>query len=209
MPSVMMTPRSATKCDTPPTFWRDQFAVGVDQRGAVVAHLVDHHVVGGALQVGRHLVGDGGQRVADHFERDRVERMGRHHAPPTVMISSPDGATVQASCSNSTVVVPCSWISAGPAISLPAPSSSRAIDRAGDRLARVREIDLAPACRRRARDPGRRREAQLRALADHRQPDVDHLDRLVRRMVCVAVLVERVEGGADRRGGRRFRIARG
>ena len=59
---------------------RNQLALGVEQRGAVVAHLVDHHVVGGALQVGRHLVGDGRQRVADHFERDGVEL---HRAPPT------------------------------------------------------------------------------------------------------------------------------
>ena len=34
-------------------------ALGIEQRGAVVAHLVDHHVVGSALQVGRHLVGGG------------------------------------------------------------------------------------------------------------------------------------------------------
>ena len=54
---------------------RHELAVGIDQRGAEVAHLVDHHVVGGALQVGRHLVGDRGQRVADHFQRDRIERL--------------------------------------------------------------------------------------------------------------------------------------
>ena len=52
---------------------RHERAVGRDQRGAEVAHLVDHHVVGGALQIGRHLVGDGRQRVADHLERDGVE----------------------------------------------------------------------------------------------------------------------------------------
>jgi hypothetical protein len=54
----------------------DQLAGGVDQRGAEVAHLVDHHVVGGALQVDRHLVGDRGQRIADDFERDGIERDG-------------------------------------------------------------------------------------------------------------------------------------
>ena len=124
---------------------RDQLALGVEQRGAEVAHLVDHHVVGGALQVGRHLVGDGGQRVADHFERDRVERPCRsracvlraialarralrvfgHHAPPTLMISSPDGATVQSSLLNSTVVVPSSCTIAGPTMRAPALSASR------------------------------------------------------------------------------------
>src|SRR5713226_8175553 len=85
-----------------------------------------------------HLVGDGRERVADHFERDGVEgarhsitlhptRSVRdlHHPPPTVMISSPDGATTHASRSNKTVVVPCSWMSAGPAIRSPAASVPR------------------------------------------------------------------------------------
>src|SRR5262249_22086380 len=96
----------------------------VDQRSAEVAHLVDHHVVGRPLQIDRHLVGDRRQRVADDFQRDGIET-GGHVALPTVMISSPEGATVKASPSNSTVVVPCSWISAGPLILLPLPSSSR------------------------------------------------------------------------------------
>src|SRR3981081_4499585 len=76
------------------------------------------------LQIGRHLVGDRGQRIAADFEGDGVER-GDHHAAPTAMISSPEGATVHVSCSNKTVVVPCSWMSAGPAIWLPAPSVAR------------------------------------------------------------------------------------
>ena len=101
---------------------RNELALGVEQRGAIVAHLVDHHVVGGALQVGRHLVGDGGQGVADHFERDGVEL---HRTAPMVMISSPDGATRHWSFSNSTVVVPCSWMRAGPVISAPALRSGR------------------------------------------------------------------------------------
>ncbi len=53
----------------------EKLALRVDQRGAEVAHLVDHHVVGGALQIGGHLVGDGRQRAAHHFERDRVETL--------------------------------------------------------------------------------------------------------------------------------------
>src|SRR5712691_2321941 len=48
-----------------------------------------------------------------------------HHPPPTVMISSPEGATTHASRSNRTVVVPCSWTSAGPAIRSPTPSVAR------------------------------------------------------------------------------------
>src|SRR5262245_32489767 len=49
----------------------------------------------------------------------------QHHAPPTLTINSPDGATVHASFWNSTVVVPCSCTSAGPAILVPAVSFSR------------------------------------------------------------------------------------
>ena len=120
---------------------RDQLALGVEQRGAIVAHLVDHHVVGGALQVGRHLVGDGGQRVADDLQRHRIERDAlcrfgglarrrflsrlRHHAFPSLMINSPDGATLHSSLRNSTVVVPCSWINAGPTMRAPALSAVR------------------------------------------------------------------------------------
>jgi len=59
----------------------DQLAGGVDQRGAEVAHLVDHHVVGGALQIDRHLIGDRGERIADDFERDGIERGGHRRAP--------------------------------------------------------------------------------------------------------------------------------
>src|SRR6516165_1605175 len=58
----------------------DQLAGGIDQRGAEVAHLVDHHVVGGALQIDRHLVGDRGQRIADDFERDGIEGGGHLRA---------------------------------------------------------------------------------------------------------------------------------
>ena len=46
---------------------RDQLALQIEQRGAIVAHLVDHHVVGGALQIGRHFICYGRQRVADHL----------------------------------------------------------------------------------------------------------------------------------------------
>ena len=84
----------------------DQFARRVDERRAEIAHLVDHHIVGGALEIDRHLIGDGRQCIADHFERDRIEL--RHYASPTVMINSPDVATSQMSFSNKTVVVPCS-----------------------------------------------------------------------------------------------------
>ncbi len=51
---------------------RDQSAFRIRQRGAKVAHLVDHHIIRGALQIGRHFVGDGRQRVANDFECDRI-----------------------------------------------------------------------------------------------------------------------------------------
>src|SRR5438128_66802 len=86
------------------------------------------------------------------------------------MISSPDGATVHSSFLNSTVVVPSSCTIAGPTMVVH-----------GGRAA------LAEG-----------REAQLGALADEAEPHVHHLDRLLGRMVRVAVLVERIECGADR-----------
>jgi hypothetical protein len=62
---------------------RNQLALEIDQRGAEIAHLIDHHIVGCALQVRRHFIGDRGQRVADHFQRDGVELdrlpLGRGH----------------------------------------------------------------------------------------------------------------------------------
>src|SRR6185436_11534270 len=73
-----------------------------------------------------------------------------------------------------------------------------AIDLSGEWLAGRTEIGHVLAGRRGG--PARReaREAQLRPLADGAEPDVDHLDRLVRRMVRVAQLVQFVERGADR-----------
>src|SRR6185437_6157353 len=55
----------------------EQLALGVDEGGAEIPYLVDHHIVGGALQIGRHLVGDRRQGVAQHFERDRIQ-LGAH-----------------------------------------------------------------------------------------------------------------------------------
>src|SRR4029079_14725018 len=69
------------------------------------------------------------------------------------------------------------------------------VDRAGQRPARVAEIDLALPGRLRALTFGEAGKAQLRALSDHGKPDIDHLDRLVGRVVGVAMLIERVERG--------------
>src|SRR6185312_14842241 len=71
------------------------------------------------------------------------------------------------------------------------------IDRTGRRLVCVAEIHLALPGRLRAFAPGEARKAQFRALADHGEPDIDHLDRLVGRMVSIAMLIERVERDPD------------
>src|SRR5262249_42831696 len=71
------------------------------------------------------------------------------------------------------------------------------VDRARDRLGRIGDENLAslPRLWRAARAQGWKRE--LRALADQRQAHVDHLDRLIGRMVRVALVVQRVERRAD------------
>ncbi len=72
------------------------------------------------------------------------------------------------------------------------------IDRADHRLSGARKVRLAPArgrCRGGPTDSGKRK---LRALAHGRKADIDHLDRLLGRMVRVAMLVKRIERGADR-----------
>ena len=102
-----------------------QIAIGGQQGGAKIAHLVNHHVVGGALQVRRHLVGYRRQGVANDFQRDGIELRSAHCRPPTVMINSPVSATAQESPANITVVVPCSCTIEGPSKPAPAAKSSR------------------------------------------------------------------------------------
>src|SRR5262245_66381162 len=58
-------------------------------------------------------------------------------------------------------------------------------------------MDVAPARRLRRAARGEAWKAELGTFADRRQTDIDHLDRLVGRMVRVAMLVKRVECGAD------------
>ena len=53
---------------------RQNIAFRIDDADAVVAHLVDHHVVGSLAQHGGHLVGDMGQAVAHDFDGDRVDK---------------------------------------------------------------------------------------------------------------------------------------
>src|SRR5260370_27100547 len=73
------------------------------------------------------------------------------------------------------------------------------IDRAGRRRVCLGKIDGARARGLRAAACGELRENGLRALADEREANIDHLDRLVGRMMGVAMLVERVECGSANR----------
>ncbi len=57
---------------------RDHPRLGVDQPAAIVADLVDHHVVGGLGQRVRHLVGIGDDGVAHHLDGDRMGFVAGH-----------------------------------------------------------------------------------------------------------------------------------
>ena len=57
---------------------RDHPRLRVDQPAAIVAHLVDHHVVGGLAQRVRHLVGIGDDGVAHDLDGDRMGFVAGH-----------------------------------------------------------------------------------------------------------------------------------
>ena len=57
---------------------RDHARLRVDQAAAIVAHLVDHHVVGGLRQRVRHLVGIGDDGVAHDLDGDRMGVVAGH-----------------------------------------------------------------------------------------------------------------------------------
>src|SRR5216683_6933483 len=103
---------------------RNERAVRSHERCAKVAHLIDHHVVRGAVEVGRHLIGNSGQRVSDDFQRDGIKLLC-HRSLPNEMRSSPVLATVRSSPGNTTVVEPYSLTSAGPVNCAPGGKSSR------------------------------------------------------------------------------------
>jgi hypothetical protein len=52
----------------------DRVALRVEQPDREVERLVDDHVVGGAHQVGLHLLGRGDETVAHDFGRHRIGR---------------------------------------------------------------------------------------------------------------------------------------
>src|SRR5947199_10703325 len=72
------------------------------------------------------------------------------------------------------------------------------VDHGGDRLAGAAEIGRTLARRHRRAGDCHTREGELRPLAYAADPEVDHLNRLFRRWMPVAVFVGRIERGADR-----------
>ena len=113
-----------------------------EQADGEVERLVDDHVVGGAHQVGLHLVGDGDDAVAHDLGDHGIEGLARlpcalwaGHADqrpfPTAMTRLPQASTVSVSPGISTVVDACSSMSAGPLMRLPAASAARAKVRVG------------------------------------------------------------------------------
>src|SRR5690606_29268909 len=105
---------------------------GVDQAAAIVAHLVDHHVVGRLGQHVGHLVAIGDDGVAYHFDGNWID-LG-HWEPqwnrPMRMIRWPVSATVTTSPGATSVVEFCSSITAGPSTTSPGLSAGRQTMRA-------------------------------------------------------------------------------
>ena len=52
---------------------RKNIAVRIDDANAVIAHLVDHHIVGSLAQDGGHFISDMSQAIAHDLNRDRID----------------------------------------------------------------------------------------------------------------------------------------
>ena len=73
----------------------NRVAVGIEQTDGEILGFVDDHVVGGAHEIGLHLVGDRHHRAADHFDGKSIHRglaaLGianfRFHIPKLVALS--------------------------------------------------------------------------------------------------------------------------
>src|SRR5262249_30347305 len=110
---------------------RHGVAVGGEQTGGEVERLVDDHVVGGAHQVGLHLLGHGDDAVAHDLGDDRIDLVSVHcHCAlpyaPTAITKLPNASTSTTEPGSTTVVDACSSISAGPSMRLPASRWARA-----------------------------------------------------------------------------------
>src|SRR5882762_3452473 len=85
----------------------------------------------------------------------------------------------------------------GPGDPRPGPEVFAPVYRTGYRTRRIVQMHLHPSMSLGAAPRGETRQRQGRALADRREPDIDDLDRLFRRMMGVAPLVEAVERAPD------------
>src|SRR5439155_17699688 len=111
------------------TALHDRVAVRVAERRREIARVEDERVAGAQDLLG-HLVDGRDERVLQHLERDRVERVGagllRRHEPLPTWIRMFSHSSTSASRPGGTSVVESSWsMTAGPSILVPAASSSR------------------------------------------------------------------------------------
>src|SRR5215510_16412805 len=119
----------------PAAVLRDHARLRVDQPAAEIAHLVDHHVVGGLGERVSHLVGIGHDGVAHDLDRDRMGFVAVHCCPAspsaTSMMRCPASVTVATSPGWMSVVAFGSSITAGPSMRAPAASDGRQTTRVG------------------------------------------------------------------------------
>src|SRR5207248_8010884 len=101
---------------------RDHAALAVDQTTAEIAHLVDHHVVGGLAQRRGHLIGIGVDGIAHHLDGHGIYF---HCRSASVTMMWPLSFTAARSPLPIKVVELGSSITAGPTISVPAASAGR------------------------------------------------------------------------------------
>ena len=115
---------------------RHRIALRVEQPDGEIERLVDDHVVGGAHQVGLHLLGRGDETVAHDFGGDRIDARQAARAWPSSAASIVSSAEFRSrgrrrrrpsstSPGCTTVVEAYSSISAGPAMRLPAEQRAR------------------------------------------------------------------------------------
>src|SRR6266404_5393379 len=103
----------------------------VEEGDRAVLHLVYDGRVGGADERGVHLVRRRGERAADDFRGDRVERPDRHQlSTPTKIERWPKSSTWRVEPGGTTVVAVASTITAGPSTTAPGTSASRRTMRA-------------------------------------------------------------------------------
>ena len=180
---------------------RDHPRLGVDQPAAIVADLVDHHVVGGLGQRVRHLVGIGDDGVAHDLDGDRMGFVAGHtlHVDDEVA-GVGHGRDVARMNERGGVRL----LDHGGPFDLRAGGQRRPPDDArANGLGRIGEDDVAPLVGdRRLRRPWLRQPAlgqRVRSRGGDDETDVDDLQPLVGRGLAVALVVLGVERLAQRR----------